>query len=876
MSLKTVNRIYQGRVVKVEIKNSKKENDWEEYKDWETLLLNHHEVFQSAVNYYLLCFVALAGNKNRPSDNKTCPVYRLREQMKEKWEPFFYKGLKRSGMQKSVGKHLFLDNPSPKFEECLKKVIERKENHNIDKESLHKALTALLKSCSGSNSIQQKGREFAPAFFWKSYSGQGAYKESDQSKEKEEYFEQLKKDLWNDNVSATDLARKTDPKAVLNLSNKEDYTGNDLKIKLKEALEDLKKNLGNEIDFKKEIEKLENIIDEKIKKGLKIPSYRGGGGRIGPRSKAFILFKYVEANPATRENLKKIMPKSKESTKKKTSKKLSLAVGGKDPIEYCRGEREYIFPAFTALPQWGSSDLGEPNWKEFDIAAFKEALTAIHQVDEKTKEREKKKIEHQKKLDWMENHYWIDGKQNKKTEWQANNQDNEIEEDEPSFIGNFEWNPGKKLYEDKGEKPGDPRIKLLRKLLEQDLAQEYFGEDEGVGKIPYGLKKRTLRGFNEIRQKWQSKSKGKEFSEELKNKLESELNSYQKKNKYKIGSAPLFKEFLEKENWIIWQKPIEQNQYDKQDFSENPLEALCDWYELKEKIEKLNNPIQFTPADPEHSRRLFRFGDVASGFNKKSGNFGHDENSLSFRVPVVFRTNDVLEEKKIKIYYSAPRLFRDSLRKESGEKLETMPWLQPMMSAFGFPEDLKQNFAKCNVQLMPDKTQANKWRFLLNFPVEIEFEKLQNQIRKDIKVDWQKNCGAGGKKYLKWPKTSQWEGDKKMDKVDWFKEIDQFSCLSVDLGQRSAGAFALITASSKRKGRSRYIGSVKDKKWYASIEDMGIFRLPGEDMKFYQKGQFKTEPYGYKGRKADQKELDEAIKMISCLTGKRIGYRITR
>ena len=48
MISKTVNRIYQGRIVKVELKNN---TDWEEYKNWQSLLLNHHEIFQDAVNY---------------------------------------------------------------------------------------------------------------------------------------------------------------------------------------------------------------------------------------------------------------------------------------------------------------------------------------------------------------------------------------------------------------------------------------------------------------------------------------------------------------------------------------------------------------------------------------------------------------------------------------------------------------------------------------------------------------------------------------------------------------------------------------------------------------------------------------------------------
>ncbi len=415
--------------------------------------------------------------------------------------------------------------------------------------------------------------------------------------------------------------------------------------------------------------------------------------------------------------------------------------------------------------------------------------------------------------------------------------------------------------EDKDAKKGDPRIKRLRELLEKELAQEYFSEDEEANKIPYGLRRRTLRGFNEIQKKWRNKSNGKEFSKKLKGELEKELNDYQKKNKYIMGSAPLFKELLEERNWIIWEKSTETQQ--KEGFAENPLDALCDWYELKEDIEKFNKPIQFTPADPEHSRRLFRFGDVASGFNKSSGEHGHDKDSLSFRAPIAFKTSDKWKKKTIKIYYSAPRLFRDSLRVESEDELTKMPWLQPMMSALGFTKPLEQEFSKCNVQLMPDKTRSEKWRFLLNFPIELKIQKLQEQMIQNTKVDWKKNCKAGGNKYIKWP------GDKKMDKVDWFQKTDSFSCLSVDLGQRSAGAFALIKASVEKEQKARFIGSAEGKDWYATVKAMGLLRLPGEDMKLYQKGVLKTEPYGYKGRKASKEEYKEAQEAITKLLGEK-------
>ncbi len=236
MNSKTVNRIYQGRVVKVELKNN---TGREECKDWESLLLNHHKIFQAAVNYYLLCFVALAGNKKRPSDNKTCPVYRLREQIeKEKWGNFSYKGVQRNGMQKSVGKYLLPDNPSSEFKDCLDKVL---KGNNADKESLHKALTALLTHCSDSNSIQQGGREFAPAFFWKDYSGRGAYKEGNQANEKQIKFEEFKRSLWDDNLPPNTLADRIDPKYVLNLTNKKSYKGNELENKLKKAIQWMKK-----------------------------------------------------------------------------------------------------------------------------------------------------------------------------------------------------------------------------------------------------------------------------------------------------------------------------------------------------------------------------------------------------------------------------------------------------------------------------------------------------------------------------------------------------------------------------------------------------------------------------------------------------------
>ena len=897
MRSNTVNRIYQGRVVKGELKNN---TAGKECKNWESLLLDHHKIFQEAVNYYLLCFAALA--KNRPSDNKECPVHALQKQMKEKWTQFNYKGVIRAGIQESVMKYLFPNNSdsTTTLEKCLKKILEGNEGAET---SLHKALDELMEEIgTGEGAIQQAGPTFFPMFCEKNTQANFPRGENKRERQTGEY--ELKEKLLEiESFLDTDENYIKNRKRIETLSKRIKYSWlankskrhpeKEVKDCLGKAIKELeqwieKENNNkkvepffNETEFKLELghikKKLKTgYIEEKVAfEKTNIKTHIGLLFKHFPNRFTTILmcvfwnkFDKTLNNTAQEKRRQKIKNQTQENKEKMDKLDNQLLVNGQDPIKFCRGERGYIFPAFTAWSQRNDSDLGAPQWKKFDIAAFKEALTVIHQIGEKTKEREKEKQNKDKELEWMEKNQWTEkktGRNTVKKEWTSK----EEEREEPPFIGHFEWNEQKTKLEDKDLKKGDLRIKRLRELLEIELAQEYFGEDDGHGKIPYGLRKRTLRGFNEIRKKWRSKSKNKEFSEKLKNNLKEELNSYQKKNKYIMGSAQLFKELLEEKNWFIWQEPTEQKQteYNNQGFAENPLEALCDWYELKEDIEKLSKPIQFTPADPEHSRRLFRFGDVASGFDKPSGQYGHDKNSLSFRAPIIKRENGKFIKKDIKIHYSAPRLFRDSLRKESGEELEKMPWLQPMMSAFGFSNSLEQNFSKCNVQLMPDKTRFRKWRFLLNFLIELTIKELQNQIKKDAKRDWQKNCKAGGNRYLKWPKNNGWDGDKKMDQVDWFKKTDPFSCLSVDLGQRTAGAFALIQVNAENKEKSRYIGSAENKKWYASVKNMGVFRLPGENMKFYQKGQLKTEPYGYKGRKASIEELKETKSIISSLIG---------
>ncbi|MBI2061712.1 MAG: hypothetical protein HYT87_18380 [Nitrospirae bacterium] len=56
-----MNRIYQGRVTKVEVskgKGAEGKEQWEPLPDWPAALWRHHELFQDAVNYYTLALAA--------------------------------------------------------------------------------------------------------------------------------------------------------------------------------------------------------------------------------------------------------------------------------------------------------------------------------------------------------------------------------------------------------------------------------------------------------------------------------------------------------------------------------------------------------------------------------------------------------------------------------------------------------------------------------------------------------------------------------------------------------------------------------------------------------------------------------------------------
>lgn len=109
-----MNRIYQGRVSKVL-------DDQNQKLDLH-VLWQHHELFQDAVNYYLVCLLSLA---NDPHSD----MGKLREQITKDgtdgfvWGAFRKRGVTRRGLRNSVAPYLTPQNNVPAFREIVTAVL---------------------------------------------------------------------------------------------------------------------------------------------------------------------------------------------------------------------------------------------------------------------------------------------------------------------------------------------------------------------------------------------------------------------------------------------------------------------------------------------------------------------------------------------------------------------------------------------------------------------------------------------------------------------------------------------------------------------------------------------------------------------------------
>jgi IS605 OrfB family transposase len=861
-----MNRIYQGKVTQVEINNpddnAPPDRLWLQLDHWEDKLWQHHELFQDAVNYYTVCLLALASSDANPltkirrriEDTAATPEHEYHV-----WTQVRRKGTKRVGLRDSVAKYLTPENKLSTPSDCFAAVLKGNET---DKEILDLALLLLLSKTNGDSSIQKNGNSYAPRFYRPSNNPKWDFSASsvEAGSGRAAFFDALRTETKDRDA----IAQKYGLEIVVSLQpGAAMLSGDSARQRLKESANWMLRAAAgkNPKSEKHPLNKAQMWLAEQsgavpiIQESLslidnlevQIPPNRGGNINLD-QLHGFTVFKYIPSLRSLAAGfLRAVMPQQKDTAttvdepdQEEDESNLTGLVRersvrlGDDPIKVSRGNRGYVFQAFTALPRWAKSQ-GKSHaalLERFDIAAFKYALTTLHQIETKGDERKKKKAEVDKRLRAMRDaDAWAKWKGATESE----------REDRPPLLAD------------------DPRIARLETVLTSLPVVQDLCDVEGQAPV-YGLLPRTIRGFEELSQRWNKKTEIKEAITPpavIRDKvLIPELNSFHKENAETVGSVALFRSLADPDNWIVWRTPdaATQAQWAAAGLADDPLEALTEERELQAESKRLEEPIRFTPADPVYSRRQFFFSDAASFPGRE---YSHEPNALCATVPLVIPDAEgKLAPTRVRMTYSAPRLLRDGLRSKEKESLGKQPWSQPMMEALGLKQEAAQEFTDCAIALMPEQVADGERRFLLNFPLTLNPLEIQRAVFKAAEREalfssrfdprakkqvfasyWQQQCAGMDKKlfYLRWP-SNKWPAGKEADA--WYHKLEGFQCLSVDLGQRDAGAWALLEAKDSagfgptRKGSavpSRQIGDAGGKIWYAAVRATAMFKLPGED-----------------------------------------------
>lgn len=828
-----MNRIYQGRVSAVEVDSSAKKNapDWQPVSGNDELLWQHHALFQDAINYYLVGLIALASREN-PILGPLLAELDQPGSPRQIWNEFQRRGQKRPGLAASVAPYLTPGNERPTITEAFAAILAGNET---SPEVRNDAVTQLLTACDGAGAIQQEGRAYWPKFCDPDSTANFA---GDPIMHRRTLHRVLLPQVLHHPDTTWDAA-SLDQFDVYSIATpdarKPAMVGPDALKRLSVALQHWRERRPDKAE---EFDQLANLVAQ-LPADTALQGYVGSSakGEVQARLFALLLFRHVERSPFTFDLLKSAFPPPPENSQPEAEPG-PLA---EDPVRTARGSRGFVFPAFTSLSCWQGGDGAHPTWKAFDIAAFKYALTALNQIEEKTKERNGEIAKLESDLACM---------RGEKTKAKRDVASENGDADAPPVLA------------------GDLRIALLRDVVAGLKVDTALTDGDAVA---YGLQRRTVRGFRDLRRLWRAHAPtGTPFSSELQEKLRTDLRQFQTDNPTTIGSESLFRALLEEKNWLIWQEPDAATAQAWADagFADNPLDALVQETELIEDIERLREPVKLTPAHPLLSRRQYDFNAVSKfAVGARVAN-RHEPGRCAFTTEIARRENGCWRRTRTRIIYSAPRLLRDSLRREdASESLATTPWLQPMMQALAPLPELPQDLTDMPVMLMPDVTASGERRVLLNFPVTLDPEKLIAQLGK--RDAWLGQfCGTFDEPFaLRWPADGAGKAPKGKTLVPWHESRDRFTVLGVDLGTRDAGALAhlTVTANTPVKGVSRIVGEAGGKTWHASVTEMRLVKLPGEDATVFVRGERQPEPYGDKGRMPSPEESAETHAIIDSL-----------
>lgn len=857
MPSESYSRVFQGRVRSAAIPATISGSpDATPIPDWKSALWSTHEAFTAAASYYLLAIAATAG-KNHPR------LAGLISQMESCWGPFRSKSRCFHGMRASVADWIGIDAFSSSLDDAMAKIL---EGNTASSEARSLAVSLLLEKAQGDSGIQQNGRGYAPRFI--NPSARPTWDFSASTREAAGAGKDLALQIRT-SLTATEreaLAAKVELSWIVKVDpDKAPRTGIEARHRLSEAVAffvEAKKVsktaptrhgkwLSEYSDAAACLEVCRTTIAS-LPDNIVIPVNRKAAPE---RTFATLLFKFCTSE-FTQQLLCAVLGEPKTpKIKKGATDAEDFGRLGDDPIKLARGERGYVFRAFTSLPRWGGNDAGDIRFSEFDVAAFKQALVVLNMFRMKTEER----VEKRQKLENLRDYMLGKAKSFKQDE-------------------NTERPPARLV-------DADPRVSLM-KLFESDkdiIPPEWFETDPNA---VYRFSERARRGLNEIIEKWNEKvSPGELWSDSKFFELEAILNHHQKVNARSMGSGGLFLRLINRgktgdgsDYWSLWRTPTKEETAARNagDWSENIIEDWGRFQDCVSDIKELEAPIKFTPPDLIYSRRQLMLSDMTGRSAAK-----HSKNGAAVVVSLVVRNaNDVWQEQRVQLNYGAPRLARDHIAAEG--TVADGRWLPPMlMPLVEANEAPPQDFADCAVSLMPSldpellktlppghEPSAEHHRFLLNFPLSIEVSELPGRSERISMWKGQFNGADGEYSYLHWPATM----DQKYHSSAWWHRRDEIRWIAVDLGQRFAGACVAFEAKANdpaldQQAVSWHLGDTPGKSWTAKRSACRILRLQGEGCDVWngKERKFEKEPFGEKGRLASDADTAEANAILTAL-----------
>jgi hypothetical protein len=933
-----MNRIYQGKVTNVELANPDKhapaDKRWLPFADdpkqaktkWQAALWQHHQLFQDAVNYYTLALAAMVEGLDEPKlvdsfiaqaiaaaeanpkfkeskkkekaieeARKTAmakieAVKRWRDQVSGKWFDVRKKAQSFAGPGKRLANQLQVNAAAKDcFVACSKAALNDSKARPAQRAF---ALLRLLQLAEEASDLSQLSVDKLPWLCSQDTSG----KTDDAAKSKKLHKAQAFARAFRDPTAVrVGMRDDFDPGLFVQRQGAR-VTGKDAAKKLRGY-------------FKKVAEAYPDVakLEEKFESWLSgLPESYGfipAGKRYQKEYPAAVLFKEWGQD--------KPIADAFADTCEPLAEKGDIQILETDPLKDARTKADarhfdyftnVAFAPATTITEAprdtenGDNDAEEASravWFEFDLAAFLEAVKAPHRYFQDTQAREAAADKLRDELTAMEGQ----GRTGR------TDGENGEEVDLDGFIDDSRVQKIVKLvfvelaYLADLDSPGDdvPLREFITKSLETQSIKLPKGQRE------YTIRERTLRGWKTLRDKWRALAeRGKATPDELWKAAAAE----QAEHRFDAGSATLFKKLAQPEWHDVWLGKRTRDWH-----ADDPLRAWLEYTELRRELADKERHIRFTPAHAEYSPRFFIFPKKSAAGGKWGSE--HIAGVLAFTAGIAVRTKDgkKWETRMARFSFGAPRLRRDELRREGETTLETAPWLQPMMKALGLREPAEQDFGNCRITLQSGRyklceheielrkkrgeaSAAEDGEFFdynhqLTFPVDVDPTKLLEHLGK--KDRWARQFGGrkegeGKTKkfapmFLFWPDEPR-KAESKPSSL-WYDALNSIQCLSVDLGQRDAGAYAVLDVRANHefgKQPSRTIGESPGKQWRAALAASGLFQLSGEDRdEWRQKSKrdldggegfaFREELHGSRGRKARDFETSECRDLLNALLG---------